>query len=274
MKKIVFMDNTVHYSQVVAQRNPFERTFKRFLQIHLGEAKGEAIPSEPEGRIGIALEQALDVSKNVFGKRERIRANILFTVHRFPINCCACITIFIVLLIILSPLSCQADIFIKSLPDGSLQFSNCPIDSGWKTYIREKNHPPRQPNHITMDELDRVILDIAPAYNMDPSLIKSIIAVESEFSPNAMSQKGAIGLMQIMPETAFEMGIDDPWNPAQNITAGTKYLSILLKRYNGNLPLALAAYNAGPNMVQTYNGIPPFQETVEYVKEILKRTEK
>ncbi|MCD6569204.1 MAG: lytic transglycosylase domain-containing protein [Deltaproteobacteria bacterium] len=121
-----------------------------------------------------------------------------------------------------------------------------------------------------MDELDRVILDIAPAYNIDPSLIKSIIEVESEFSPNAISQKGAIGLMQIMPETAFEMGIDDPWNPAQNITAGTKYLSILLKRYNGNLPLALAAYNAGPTMVQTYNGIPPFQETIEYVKKVLK----
>ncbi|MEA3223432.1 MAG: lytic transglycosylase domain-containing protein [Thermodesulfobacteriota bacterium] len=188
----------------------------------------------------------------------------------FSINCCACITIFIVLLIILSPLSCQADIFIKDLPDGSLQFSNCPIDSGWKTYIREKNHPPRQPNHITMGELDRAISDIAPVYNIDPSLIKSIIEVESEFSPNAMSQKGAIGLMQIMPDTAFEMGIDDPWNPTQNITAGTKYLSILLKKYNGNLPLALAAYNAGPTMVQAYNGIPPFQETIDYVKKVLK----
>jgi len=72
--------------QAVAQRNPFDRTFKRFLQIHLGETKGEAIPSEPEGRIGIALEQALDVSKNVFDKQKRIRANTLFTIHCFHIN--------------------------------------------------------------------------------------------------------------------------------------------------------------------------------------------
>lgn len=185
------------------------------------------------------------------------------------INCCVCITIFIVLLISLLPLSSQAEIFIKRLPGEGLQFSNCPTGPGWELYIRE-NAPSGLPGKITMDELDRVILDIAPAYNIDPSLIKSIIEVESEFSPNAISQKGAIGLMQIMPETAFEMGIDDPWNPAQNITAGTKYLSILLKRYNGNLPLALAAYNAGPTMVQTYNGIPPFQETIEYVKKVLK----
>jgi soluble lytic murein transglycosylase-like protein len=106
---------------------------------------------------------------------------------------------------------------------------------------------------------------------MNPSVIKSIIAVESGFDPMARSSKGAMGLMQLMPETAQELGVSDPWDPTENITGGTKYISWLLRKYNGDLTKALAAYNAGPNAVDTYGGIPPYQETTDYVRNVLAR---
>ena len=106
---------------------------------------------------------------------------------------------------------------------------------------------------------------------MSPTIIKSVIEVESGYDPMARSSKGAMGLMQLMPETAQVLGVTDPWNPTENITAGTKYLSWLLRKYNGNLMLALAAYNAGPNAVDSYRGIPPYQETTDYVRNVLVR---
>ena len=171
----------------------------------------------------------------------------------------------------------MADIYVKEMPDGSLNFSNCPLGKGWTVYIRERSKArtrsyargPSRSYHRS--EWDSLITDIAINNGVDPVLVRGIIEVESGFEPAALSPKGAMGLMQLMPGTASDLGVDDPWDPAQNIKGGIKYLSWLLKKYNGNLEKALAAYNAGPNAVDSYNGIPPFQETQDYVRTILSR---
>jgi soluble lytic murein transglycosylase-like protein len=104
----------------------------------------------------------------------------------------------------------------------------------------------------------------ADKYGLPRQLVRSVMAAESGFQPQVVSPKGAIGLMQLMPGTAAELGVD-PFDPAQNVDAGTRYLRELLERYNGGLRHALAAYNAGPGTVDKYNGVPPYRETVNYI---------
>jgi soluble lytic murein transglycosylase-like protein len=108
----------------------------------------------------------------------------------------------------------------------------------------------------------------AKRYNMDADLITSVIAVESNFDPKAVSRKNAHGLMQLLPETAAQLGVKNIDDPAENIDAGTRYLRDLLQKYNNNLALALAAYNAGPDKVQLYGSVPPFAETISYVRRV------
>jgi soluble lytic murein transglycosylase-like protein len=106
-------------------------------------------------------------------------------------------------------------------------------------------------------------------YNIDPNLIKAIIRAESGFDRYAVSKKGAQGLMQLMPDTAREMRVSDPFNPEQNIAGGVRYLRKLLKMFNGNLVLSLAAYNAGPTQVKKAGGVPRFSETRRYIERVL-----
>ncbi len=106
---------------------------------------------------------------------------------------------------------------------------------------------------------------------VDPELVRAVIAQESGFRPCAVSAKGAIGLMQLMPATIEELEVQDALDPGQNIDAGTRLLRRLLDRYNGDLALALAAYNAGPARVDDANGIPPISETMQYVSDLLKK---
>jgi soluble lytic murein transglycosylase-like protein len=115
---------------------------------------------------------------------------------------------------------------------------------------------------------DDLIEEAAAAYELDPELIRAVMRAESAFNPMVVSRAGAQGLMQLMPALAEEMGVDDPFDPRQNIMGGAKYLRQLLDRHRGNLPLSLASYNAGPTAVARYRAIPPFRETRQYVKKI------
>lgn len=126
-------------------------------------------------------------------------------------------------------------------------------------------------NSTNIFKYDATISRVSKKYNVPESLIHSVIKAESGYDEKAKSGVGALGLMQLMPATAASLGVKNPLNATENIEGGVKYLSQMITRYDGNVTLALAAYNAGPGNVDKYGGVPPFEETQNYIKKILKQ---
>lgn len=171
---------------------------------------------------------------------------------------------------LISPLalvaSASADIYRYKDEQGVWHFTNIKSDKRYKLYIREY---PKKPSEY-IKEYEGIIGQACREFNVDPLLVKAIIRAESGFDHRAVSKKGAKGLMQLMPETAQAMNVEDPFSPEENIFGGTRYLSLLLERYNHDKELALAAYNAGPEVVEKYKGVPPFPETLSFIDRVIE----
>lgn len=133
----------------------------------------------------------------------------------------------------------------------------------------ENTLAPNAPAMVPPAQIDALVNDNAQAQNVDPALIKAIIANESGFNANATSNVGAQGLMQLMPGTAAALGVSNAYDPAQNVAGGTKYIKEMLQHFGGDVRLAVAAYNAGPGAVEKYGGIPPYAQTQNYVQNVL-----
>lgn len=176
------------------------------------------------------------------------------------------------------PCTAPADIYRYIDADGVVHFTNTPTDHGYTLYLKEKKYRRGQARSKKVrsqrfragpDVYDNIIHKAAGVFGVDRALIKAVIHAESGFNPNAVSSKGARGLMQIMPKNDAALDISNPFDPSQNIMGGTRYLKRMLIRYNEKLSLALAAYNAGPSAVDKYKNIPPYEETRAYVQRVM-----
>lgn len=174
----------------------------------------------------------------------------------------------------------QADIYRSLDPDTPTKYTNVlPAEGRWELYFKEKavalrEEPAYDSRRFTVDSRSRYASQIqaaATANNVEAALIRAVISVESGYNPSAVSRAGAVGLMQLMPETAERYNVTDRHDPEQNIHGGAQYLRDLLRMFNYDLHLAIAAYNAGEQAVMKYrNRIPPYRETMEYVPKVIK----
>ncbi|MCB1042365.1 MAG: lytic transglycosylase domain-containing protein [Acidobacteria bacterium] len=172
-----------------------------------------------------------------------------------------------------------AQLFSYKSPNGQLVITDRPIKKpGYKLvdkYIpkevkaaERRATPLNSKYQLSWDQIDGLVDPIANAYGVDPELVKAVIEIESSRNYRALSNKGAMGLMQLIPDTAKRFGVADAWDPRENIKGGIKYLKFLLGYFEGDVNLTLAAYNAGEHAVDKYGGVPPYRETRRYIKKV------
>ncbi|MBI5196148.1 MAG: lytic transglycosylase domain-containing protein [Nitrospirae bacterium] len=168
-------------------------------------------------------------------------------------------------------ISAYADIYKYVDEEGITHFTNTApaSDVNYKKVISTGRKKQSNRAAATPADYHRIIADKSQKYNVEPSLVNAVIKVESNFDSTAISRKGAMGLMQLMPYTAEDMDVRNPLDPEENIDGGTRYIKYLLDKFGGNLTLALAAYNAGPDTVKKFGYVPPIQETRQYVNKVL-----
>jgi soluble lytic murein transglycosylase-like protein len=175
------------------------------------------------------------------------------------------VSIFLGLFLALCP--ARADIYRYVDENGVIHFTNVPADKRYRVYIASGSSVSRYDRALH----EPIIREMSARYRVDSDLVRAVIKAESDFNPNAVSNKGAKGLMQLMPETAQDMQVRNIFSPRENVEGGVKYLRRLLDMFNNNLSLTLAAYNAGENVVKdNNNAIPPYPETIDYVQRVLR----
>lgn len=159
-------------------------------------------------------------------------------------------------------------LFVNAEPPSVIKFAPKPRTSIYLPGEISFTGRDRAAVSLDKDGVDKLVKEAADRHHVDEALIRAVIQTESGWNPSAVSRKGAVGLMQLIPTTAQRFGVNDMFNPKQNVDAGVRYLKTLLERYNGNLQLALAAYNAGEGAVDRAGGIPAFRETRNYVQRV------
>jgi soluble lytic murein transglycosylase len=187
----------------------------------------------------------------------------------------ACVGLLIGVLWRAFPPAAGGDIYWFQDEQGTVHMSNVPVDA--RFLFKEKEKRQKETKILSGKHkrgYDKLIDKVARTEGLDSDLLRAVVETESNFDPKAVSKKGALGLMQLMPETARGMGVTDPFHPAENLVAGARYLRRLIDKYEGKLTLALSAYNAGEKAVERYRGIPPFPETQDYVRKVLKAYER
>ena len=169
--------------------------------------------------------------------------------------------------VVFMPPTATSELYQYVERNGTLNVTNVPTDQRYQSVPYDSTF---LSSRVSKKELDQAIAWYAKRHRLHPALLRAVIKAESDFVSTAVSRRGALGLMQLMPRTAASLRVRDPFNPVDNIAGGAKHLRYLLNRFNGNLPLALAAYNAGEYRVKRYQQIPPIQETRYYVQKVLR----
>jgi soluble lytic murein transglycosylase len=173
------------------------------------------------------------------------------------------ISVVVLMLSLLGISPVAADIYRYVDANGKVYFTDTPTHGNWDMYLKETPPP-----GAAVRSYHDIIRRNADSFRLEEALIKAVIKVESDYQPRSVSRKGARGLMQLIPETARSLRVVNPFDPAENIRGGSEYLRRMLDTFDNDLELALAAYNSGPNAVKRYGGIPPYNETRNYVEKV------